>query len=139
MKIQDGFIASLFFMGLLFLSNGLSSLRSALLFDGLESYVVAVNWGTPLVFFLSIIFGIGWWSEAVFENLVLYKGRKIAIIALLVIYLITASVAFGSTVIIPLSFLQYAITASWYFLMSGFLIRFSVMSPDVITKLRKTD
>ena len=137
MKNQSNIVAAAqFVVAMSFLFNGLLHFKSALSFDGLENNFLADNWGTPLIVFLTIIFGLGWWFEGVNENLVLSKGRKIAILAFLVILLVFVSLGFGSLILTPRGFLQSALNANGYILMSGFFFRFSVIRSEVITKLQ---
>jgi len=137
MKNQANFVAAAQFVGALsFLFSGLLNFKSALSFDGLENNFLADNWGTPLIVFLTIIFGLGWWFEGVIENLVLSKGRKITLLALLVLFSVFVSLGFGSLILTPRGFLQSAMSASGYILMSGFFFRFSVIRSEVIAKLQ---
>jgi hypothetical protein len=134
---QAKFVAAVqFFVASGFLFGGLLNLKSALSFDGMKNNFLADNWGTPLIFFLAIIFGAGWWFEATFENIVLSKGRKIAIIAFLGIFLIFVLLEFSALTFASRGFLQSAMDASGKILMSGFFFRFSVASNEVITKLQ---
>ena len=137
MNFQSKFASSVqFFLGSVFLFVGLVGFKSALTYTGRENNFLADNWGTPLVLLLIIVFSLGWWLESFMEYLALFRGRKLAMLAAFGFVLVVGSIGFGSLVFIPLGFLQYAMSASVYILMSGFFFRLSVARSEVITKLQ---
>ncbi len=127
-----------FFASLVLFFYGLLNFRNAFSNAGTENNVVAYNWGTPLVVLPAIVFGLGWWFEGFVEQLVLSKGRKTAIVVLCCFFLLFASLVLGTDLIFTrLEFLQSVMGTNGYFLMCGFVLRFSVAKPEVIAELRE--
>jgi len=106
-------------------------------YSGSENNFLAENWGGPLIILLTILFGGGWWFEGFVERLLLAKGRKNAILAIMGIVLVFVFLILGSLIFTPaLSFIRRAMWACGCILLSGFLFRFSVIHPDVKAKLK---
>ncbi len=127
---------ALFFSALAFLFVGLLNFKSALPYNGLENNLLAANWGESLVVFLTILFGLGWSFEGLFENLVLTRGRKTAMLALLPfdgLLLILVLIGLSS----PSDLLHYAISTGMPIFVSGYFFRFSIARPDAVAKLQE--
>jgi len=124
------------FLAMIFLFGGLLDFKRALSYDGLENNFLADNWGMPLAIFLTLIFGLGWWFESSVENLVLSKGRTIAILAMAGIILLFILFEFGSLALSTNSFFEISIQSSGKILMAGFFFHLSNIHPDLIAKLQ---
>ena len=124
-----------FFLGCTILFGGMTDLVDALSYNGLENNFLAENWGIALVFFLTLIFALGWGIESIVEKLVLFKGR-IAILSLVIIILAFIILTLGSSALIPRGFWQSAMSSIGHFLMSGCFFRLSAIRPEVMAKLQ---
>ena len=125
-----------FFLALVFLFNGLLWLTTSLTYNGSENHFSVENWVTPLVFLLTLLFGLGWWFGNAVENLILNKGRKIALFALFGLFLVYALIGLGSILFFPLGFLHYALLASSSIIFSGHFFRLSIIRPEILAKLQ---
>ena len=128
--------AAQFFVAITFLFIGLLNFTSALSYDGLENNFLADNWAIPLAFLLAFIFGLGWLVESLVEQLLLSKGRNIALSAFFSFFMVFMFLV-GVPLFTPFDFSRFAVSVSGYILMSGFYLRFSMMRPEVLAKLRK--
>lgn len=118
-------------LGFFFL--GLSGYGFALPYIARENSFWAANFVAPLL--LTAVFGLGWWFESLYEGLILSRGRKLARRAYFGLALVSLIIVLGSFVLMPSSFIQFAIGGSVFILWSSFLLRFSVARPEVIAKL----
>lgn len=135
MKNQSRFVSAIqVFVALVFLAQAFLHFQSALQYGGLENNFLADNWGTFLSFLLTTIFGLGWWVGSFIGNLALSEGWKTTVPAFLGILLLFVSLEFGSLAIFPLGFTRYALMASGHSLISGFFLRFSMISPEIMVK-----
>ncbi len=138
MKNQIKFTSTAQFIGALcFFFSGLLSFSSALRYSGLENDFMADNWGTPLVFLLTLLFGLGWWLENFSESLALNTDRKMALLAFCGTIFVYALIGLVSFRFVSSDFLRYAFLASGNIFLSGFLFRFSVIRPEVLVKLQE--
>jgi len=135
MKNQSRFIsASQAFIALLFLFQVFLHFQSALNYGGVKNDYLADNWGIILGFLLSTIFGLGWWVGIFVDKLMQLKGWKASMPTFLGILLLFGLLVFGSLAFFSPSFVRYAMMASGYSLISGFLLRLSMIGPIVMVK-----
>jgi hypothetical protein len=138
MKSQIKFVLALqFFIASIFLFGGLLNFKNALTYTGLENNSLADNWGTSLVIFLSLIFGLGWWFENWIEYFISTNGRKMAILAFIGIGLAFTLIGLSSFMLTISDFFRISMRAIGYILISGFFFRFSAINPEVFAKLRE--
>jgi len=137
MEIQTRLAAfSRHFIALVFLFISLTNFQMALSFDGVENNYIAENSGMSLIISLTVIFGVGWGVEKIIETLLVSKGRKIAILGMLIVLFVFILIEFISLWLLPRGFVQSAMSSNGYMFMSGFLFRFSVAQPKVIDELQ---
>src|SRR5687767_5186048 len=97
MKITLKFALVLqFFVASVLLFISLLNFKTALAYDVIQNDFLADNWGTPLVIFLIVIFGLGWWFENWIEYLITTNGRKMAILACIGIGLVFTLIGLSS-------------------------------------------
>jgi hypothetical protein len=125
-----------FFLAVILLFLGLLNFNSALTLNGTENRFTVSNWGVALAVSLAFLFGVGWWVESFVEHLLLSKTRRIAIVISISFFLIFLSLVL-SPLLTPFSFTRFAINASGWILMCGFYLRFSMIRPEVLAKLRQ--
>ncbi len=138
MKNQSRFASTdQFGQGLVFLLLALFQLGSAMRYTGSENNFLSENWGNPLIILLTLLFGTGWWFEGFVEYLLVSRGRKNAILAILGMASVSVFLLLGSVIFAPSrSFIQPAMWASGCILISGFLFHFSVIRPEIKAKLK---
>ncbi len=120
-----------FFSSLSALFGGLLTYDIALSHSGQENDFLAENWGAPVAILLVLMFGVGWWVEYRIEDLVVFKGGKIAVRVLVILGLIWFLILVGAFLFIPNDFLQHAIEAGALMSLSGFFLRQSVAPPEL--------
>jgi len=136
MKNQSRFgSTNSFFSALAMLFCGLLGYSSALSYNGRENNFLAENWGAPVAILLALMFGLGWWVEYIIEYLVLFKGRKTAILVYVAFISAYLFVGLGPLVLPVHDFLKHAISAGAFISLGGFILRSSITQPGIIAKL----
>lgn len=133
-KLSDSRNSELRFITSLFtLAGGLISLLSALSYSDRE---FMNGWEILLAFLLPMAFGLGWWYESRTEQILQSKGRQGAMIALFgfILIFVLLSIVVPLT-LVPSVFWQRAMSASGFFLGSGYIMRLSVANPETADKL----
>jgi len=129
-SVQFLVASCIFFMALL-------SLAMALSYRGRENNFLADNWEVPLVICFILAFVFGWWAESFLEQILMNRGRQIALFVFVILLLVFGLIELAS--FLSAGFVRHALGACGYILVSGFFYRFSVMRPEVIVKFKNRE
>jgi hypothetical protein len=136
-----------FILALTLLCGSLHFLSSALTYDRRQSFApptlvydaemnqqLAMNMETPLLILFTVLFGLGWWCESFSENLFLRNNQKMAL-AIFYIPILIQVIFFVGMTQLPIGFVNSALVACGFIVLSGFYLRYSAISPETFAKL----
>lgn len=134
------FALSLLFFSLYSLSNALTYDRRqsfappTLKWDAPQNQYLVMNMKTPLLLLFTFLFGLGWWCESFSESLLLKNNRNSAFV---VFYIpVTIQIIFFIAMTqYPIGFINSALVALGWIVISGFYLRYTMISPKALEKL----
>jgi hypothetical protein len=106
----------------------------ALTFDVENDESLATNLKTPFIISFTILFGLGWVCEGLSETLLLKNNRKNAV-AVFYIPVAVLLLSFIGMTQVPHGFLEFGLNACGFVIVSGFYLRYSLISPEAATRL----
>lgn len=133
--VMPRFVKWAFVLALLAFAVGMLNLRFVLYFVGVDNNFLASNGRIPPIFFVTIIFGLGWWFENFIENLAISKGWQVLTIYMLGSLLTIIALALNIMLTAD-SFLHSIILTSGYVLVCGYHLRFSSLRTETIARLQ---
>ena len=136
-------------LALLLLFTSLHFLTSAITYDRQQSFApptlrydaesnkyLVMNMKTPLLILFTVLFGLGWWCVSLSESFLLRNSQKMAYTVFFIPSVIIILSFIGMTQF-PLGFVNSALTACGYIVISGFYLRYSMISPEALVKSSK--
>jgi len=142
-KVQSviSFVAALVWLAgsLYFLTSALTYNRqqsftpSALTYDLVEKQYLGINLKMPFITLFTVLFGLGWWCRNYSESLLLRNDRRKAIFVSLIPGILLL-LFFVSATQFPHGFLESALNACGFIVVSSYYLRQSIVSPEAFVK-----
>jgi len=106
-------------------------------YDAIENQYLVMNMKIPLLLSFTAIFGLGWWCEGLSEGLFLKNNRKMAF-AIFFTPIMIQFVFFVGMTLLPMGFINRVLAAYGFIILSGFYMRYSMISSETRAKFSRS-